>query len=61
MGRSETIAVKTHMIKLRVAESDLEMWREAARNDKLSLSDWIRRRCEGRPTTVPKPMKGSKR
>jgi hypothetical protein len=52
-----TRVAKTAMIKFRVTEADLKRWRDAALVDDMPLSDWIRRRCDGRPTTQPVPKK----
>ncbi len=54
------LAVKSHMIKLRVSEADLKLWRDAALTDRCTLADWIRRRCDGRPATAPKLPKGTR-
>jgi len=50
-------AAKTEMVKLRVTEADAKRWRDAANADDLPLSDWIRRRCDGRTATPPVPKK----
>ncbi len=56
MKRAMRIA-KTAMIKLRITEADLKRWRDAAALDDMPLSDWIRRRVDGRPTSAPAPKK----
>jgi hypothetical protein len=56
MKRAKRIA-KDAMIKLRITEADLQRWRDAAALDDMPLSDWIRRRVDGRPTTPPVPKK----
>jgi hypothetical protein len=48
-----TMLVKSVVVKLRIAPSDVKPWRDAARADRVSLADWIRRRCDGRPATAP--------
>ena len=35
------------VLKLRVSESDLELWRHGAELAGLKLSEWVRRKCNG--------------
>lgn len=60
MPRSRTTPTKSEIVKLRISAPDLKQWREAARKDRVSLADWIRRRCEGRPATAPTLPKGTR-
>jgi hypothetical protein len=41
------------LVKLRVATTDLERWRAQAQTCGLSLSAWVRLRCNGAPTVEP--------
>ena len=43
------------VIKVRVSAIDREAWERAALADARPLSDWIRARVEGLPTTAPSP------
>jgi hypothetical protein len=45
---------KEHTLKVRITTVDRERWEAAAAADHRTLSDWIRMRCEGLPTTSPK-------
>ena len=38
---------KQARVELRVADDDLEAWRGAAAREKSTLSEWIRRACDG--------------
>jgi predicted HicB family RNase H-like nuclease len=48
---------KTKVINFRVTEADHATWSSAAIADRVSLADWIRRRCDGRPASAPKLLK----
>jgi hypothetical protein len=44
---------KEAMIRLRVSADEQAAWLAAADREQMSLSSWIRRRCNGLPTTGP--------
>lgn len=48
------------MVKLRITTADMKRWRDAANADHFTLSDWIRRRCDGLMATAPAPKKVSR-
>lgn len=48
---------KTASIGIRVSPDDRKAWEAAAKADGRSLSDWITRRCNGAPTTSPRPVR----
>lgn len=48
---------KDKEVKIRISFADHAAWSAAAKADNRKLSDWIRLRCNGQPTTAPKGRK----
>jgi hypothetical protein len=53
---------KDALIQLRVTSAERDAWQEAAELSEMTLSDWIRQRCNG-PAALPPQLKtkGAKR
>lgn len=57
MADTPTLPPKVARIHLRIADSDVSAWREAAVKEKQTLSEWIRRACDERVAAMPMPKK----
>jgi predicted HicB family RNase H-like nuclease len=58
-ARDDRDVAKDFMIRLRVSGEEHAAWLKAAELEQMSLSNWIRRRCNGLATAAPviKPKK----